>query len=1008
MIKLAFIEKILMNGIGLNKGQIMGTNVEKIKGAGAWGLKQKISGLLILIGLSPFVIFYFYSSEKIANLTLETNKERLVSLRETKRIQVESYFKQIASQATTFSNSFMVVDALDKFTTAFKQVEQQTVAIDNAALKSRLEERYLYQQENTPGASSDAVGRWIPNGKASQILQKLYISDNPNPIGEKHKLDAASDQSLYSQTHGQYHPTIRQFLEEFGYYDIFLVDAATGYIVYSVFKEVDYATNLKTGPYKDSGIGRVFRKALAAGSTDAVVIEDFDPYEPSYNASASFIASPIYDVGEMKGVLIFQAPVDRINDVMTSGNDWKSVGLGDSGEVYLVGQDFKMRNNSRFLIESPEEYFKFLNELGVSSNNIEKQKALKTSIGISEVKTPGSIASLKGVTDFQVFPDYRGVSVLSAYAPVDILGLKWGILAEIDEEEAFTVQRKIRNASIYLGIGLVVGILVIALFFATSFSKRIRQISGSMRKIADGNLRSEALAITSGDELGELQGTYNEMSEAMQNIASQAGDIAKGELGNEYDLKGELADSFGVMVTALKEKEKADAEMARIAAIVENNPGNMMVADLDYNVTYINPASKSTLKGLEQYLPVKVDEIVGGSLDIFHKNPATQRKIISDPRNLPHNAQIQLGPEILDLRINPIVDQNGNYLGPLVDWLVVTEKVRLEKESNEAAEREQKQAEELKRKVDSLLVVVNAAAQGDLTHTITQNGSDAIGQMAAGLKTLLGNLKSDISSISESAQVLGSSSEELTATGQQMGAAAEETSAQANVVSGASEEISNSVQIVATGTEEMSASIREISQNASEAARVAGEAVKVAEDATLNVTKLGESSEEIGQVVKVITSIAEQTNLLALNATIEAARAGEAGKGFAVVANEVKELANQTANATDEISQKISTIQTDSQNSVQAIGSISEIINRINDISNTIASAVEEQTATTAEMERNVQQAAKGSQEINQNITGVAQAANETSTGVSQSQQATQELSKLAVGLQEMVGKFKV
>ncbi|MBT3369068.1 MAG: methyl-accepting chemotaxis protein, partial [Nitrospina sp.] len=427
---------------------------------GMWGLKQKISGLLILIGLIPFVVFYFYSAEKISGLTLQTNRDRLVSLRETKKIQIENYFKNIAAQASTFSSSFMVVDAMDKFATAFDQVEQQTVASDAVDLSSKLRERYSYQQANTPGATPDAVDRWIPKGKTSQILQNLYISGNSHPIGEKHNLDAANDKTMYSQIHGQYHPTIRKFLEEFGYYDIFLVDADTGFIVYSVFKEVDYATSLLTGPYKDTGIGKVFKKALATESSDAVVIEDFASYEPSYNAAASFVASPVYDMGEMTGVLIFQAPVDRINDVMTSGNDWKGVGLGDSGEVYLVGPDFKMRNNSRFLIEAPEEYFKFLKELGVDSASIEKQKALKTSIGISEVKTPGSVASLKGKTDFQVFPDYRGISVLSAFAPVDILGLKWGILAEIDEEEAFLVQKEIRSASIYLGIALVAGILI--------------------------------------------------------------------------------------------------------------------------------------------------------------------------------------------------------------------------------------------------------------------------------------------------------------------------------------------------------------------------------------------------------------------------------------------------------------------------------------------------------------------------------------------------------------------
>jgi len=189
---------------------------------------------------------------------------------------------------------------------------------------------------------------------------------------------------------------------------------------------------------------------------------------------------------------------------------------------------------------------------------------------------------------------------------------------------------------------------------------------------------------------------------------------------------------------------------------------------------------------------------------------------------------------------------------------------------------------------------------------------------------------------------------------------------------------------------------------------VASTAVKTAEVTNATVAKLGASSREIGDVVKLITTIAQQTNLLALNATIEAARAGEAGKGFAVVADEVKELAKQTTAATEEISTKITTIQTDTEKAVQAIKEISEVINQINGISNTIASAVEEQTATTNEMDRNIAEASKGSTEIAQNITGVATAAQSTSGGATQTQSAASELSRMSSELQKLVGRFRI
>jgi methyl-accepting chemotaxis protein len=361
--------------------------------------------------------------------------------------------------------------------------------------------------------------------------------------------------------------------------------------------------------------------------------------------------------------------------------------------------------------------------------------------------------------------------------------------------------------------------------------------------------------------------------------------------------------------TDITEQVRFRTEMALFKPMVESAKINLMFCDLDFRIKYINPSSLATLTRIESSLPVRANQVLGSFIDIFHKDPAHQRAMLATDKNLPHSAKIRIGTEVLDLNAVAIYDSAGTYVGPMVNWSVITESTKM-----------------------------------------------------------ADDFESTVAAI---ASVVSSSSTELEASAQGMAASSEETTRQAQAVAAASEQATRNVQTVASSAEELTASIREIASRVQEASQISQVAVKQASDTTDTMAKLGVSSQEIGQVVKVITSIAQQTNLLALNATIEAARAGEAGKGFAVVANEVKELARQTARATEEIGSKIAGVQAETQSAVGAIREIANVINKINEISTTIAGAVEEQNAATSEISRNVGEAARGTAEVSSSISTV-------------------------------------
>jgi len=381
--------------------------------------------------------------------------------------------------------------------------------------------------------------------------------------------------------------------------------------------------------------------------------------------------------------------------------------------------------------------------------------------------------------------------------------------------------------------------------------------------------------------------------------------------------------------------------------LVENAPVNILMCDREMRITYANLRSIETLKQVESVMPCKADQILGKSIDIFHKLPEHARSILKDPKNLPHKATIRIGEHWMEQLITAVRDERGRHIGSMLTWSFVTEAIQ----SKEKTDR-------LQRNVAEKVVELSTAV--------------------AEMNTTSGRIDQGAVAIAE----------------------------QVGVSSGAWDRVNGGMQQVASGAEEMSATVSEIARNVAEVSAVATQAGALVETVNRRVGELGASSQGVDKVIGVISGIAEQTKLLALNATIEAARAGEAGKGFAVVAGEVKSLAKQTSKATEETGAMIQAIQRDVLASVEAIEAVSKVVLQIKDLQSSVASAVEEQNATTAEIARSVGMSARESQSVADSFGKLDHVSKESSEAADQLRRTSGQLEDLSRGLAESMGEF--
>ena len=405
----------------------------------------------------------------------------------------------------------------------------------------------------------DCTELWMPTASPCSITTSRPTKI---PWGEKDQLDAAADGSAYSRLHAKYHPAIRSFLKKFGYYDIFLVDHETGDIVYSVFKELDYTTSLVDGPYAETNFGEAFRRARQLNENGQFAFVDFKQYLPSYNAPASFIAAPIFEGGSIVGVLIFQMPLDRISSVMS-----QRAGLGETGETYLVGPDALMRSDS---FRDPQN---------------RSVVAAFREPATGAVNTPAVTAALAGNAGEQSIENYTGNVVLSAFTPVNILGVKWALLVEIEEAEAFAAVSHMVALMLVIGLLGILLITVCGYLIARSFSSPILAMNEAMRRLANGNTQIEVPALGRKDEIGEMARALEVFKEnASERQRLEIHTLSEREREKQRQAYvGSIIESFQAKITEIvasmgQETERMNDTAATLRSVSEGASGEARTA----------------------------------------------------------------------------------------------------------------------------------------------------------------------------------------------------------------------------------------------------------------------------------------------------------------------------------------------------------------------------------------------------------------------------------------------
>lgn len=933
-------------------------------------LKTKLLGGFVFCALVPLAASSYMIHEKAASMLKSKTTSHLQTNLIERKESVSQYFKNIDHQIDLMAADQTVVEAMENFSKSFKIVGENTNTTDSFDSSESIDinshrqsvQSYYNNQFSSKlsefGQEEVNAGSLIPTNDTALILQSLYIAQNSHPLGSKNNLVAADDNSSYSQYHGKYHSYFNKFLTTYGFYDVFLVEPENGNIVYSVYKEVDYATSLRTGPYSNSGIGKAFEAAMQQPLKNQSTLIEFSNYLPSYNQPASFISKPILNGSKVVGVLIYQMPLENISNIVNS-----RTGLGESGKSYLVGEDGLLRTQIPFTDE----------------NSIFRMKAdteLLSATQVGQALSPRS--------------DFLGNEVVTLVDDLNLLGIDWKIVVEQDSAEAYrTLQQLDRLMLIILCIGGLIAVVVA--FFITR--NTLRQLGAEpdtlneiSNEIADGDLSREFSE--DGSETGTLR--------AMVGMQNQLKDRVKAD-------------------------QVAMTRISRMRDGLEKLTTPIALTSSDNRISFVNAGMREFLSkhntDIRSVIPAfNESNVVGLDVSEFSDDSAALARTIENLES-DYSYELSAGSRTIRIILNAIKSDSGERLGTALELFDITAEREVLKEvdciirganngdltSRIGTHNKSGVYLGLSESVNGLLDLtqgfvgdisrfLGAIADGDLSQGIDKEYNGTFAEVKRDANRSVTNLKKVVEDIRSVASTVDTAAREINTGNTDLSQRTERAAASLEETSSSMAEMTDSVTKNADNSKQANQLALAARDQAEKGGMVVGEAVTA-------MASINESSRKISDIIGVIDDIAFQTNLLALNASVEAARAGEQGRGFAVVASEVRNLAGRSATAAKEIKDLI-------EDSVNRVENGAELVNESGRTLDEIVAQVKKVNDIVSEISSASQEQSEGIGLVNNAISELDDATQQNAALVEQASAASQSTTTQAENLIKLIGFF--